>query len=388
MVITPSLAATARARWAVAAIFAVHGGVSGTFAARIPWIKEHLMMSDGQLGLALIMPALGAITTMPFAGRVVNRLGGRTATRLLISLWCLALMILPWMPNRWLLMVALLLAGAAAGTADMAMNAEGVAVEKQLGRSIMSGLHGMWSIGGLVGGGLGAVAAKVGIGAPLNLSVVGAVLLVVGIGAGHWLLASAPVTGEAGGPKFSFPRGPVLIIGLIGFCAIFGEAAAADWSAVYLTDVLHAGEAGGALAYAAFASCMAAGRLIGDAVVARFGSVGTVRVSGALGILGGILVVIAVSPFLATVGFGLIGVGVAVVVPLAFSAAGHTGEHATHAIAGVATVAYGAGLAAPGIIGGIAHATSLPVAFIVVTVLISVVVLGASRLRAASPAQV
>ncbi|HZM81834.1 MAG TPA: MFS transporter [Candidatus Limnocylindrales bacterium] len=385
--ITPTPVA-ARARWAVAAIFAVHGCVSGSFAARIPWIKEHLGLDAGQLGLALIMPALGAIITMPFAGRVVNRVGGRTATRVLISLWCLALILLPLMPNRWLLMVMLLMAGAAAGTADMAMNAEGVAVEKELRRSVMSGLHGMWSVGGLIGGGIGAAAAKAGIGAPVNLAVVGSVLLIAGVGAGHWLLASVPVQDGDGGPKFSFPRGKVLIIGLIGFCAVFGEAAAADWSAVYLKDVLGAGETGGALAYSTYALCMAAGRLVGDAAVARFSSVGTVRGAGVLGVLGGILVVSAISPLLATVGFGLIGVGIAVVVPLAFGAAGHTGEHPTHAIAGVATVAYGAGLAAPGIIGAIAHATSLPIAFVVVTALISVVALGASRLRAASPAMV
>ena len=381
--ITPAATVT-RARWAVATVFAVHGCVSGTFAARIPWIKDNLGMDAGQLGLALIMPALGAILTMPFAGRVVNRVGGRAATRLLISLCCLAIIVIPFMPNRWLLMVALLMAGAAAGTTDMAMNAEGVAVEKELRRSVMSGLHGMWSVGGLVGGGIGAVAAKLGIGAPINLAVVGSVLLVVGVGAGHWLLASVPAQNEGGGPRFSLPRGQVLIIGLIGFCAVFGEAAAADWSAVYLKDVLGAGEAGGALAYATYALCMAAGRLVGDGVVARFSSVGTVRGAAILGVLGGILVVTASSPMLTTVGFGLIGVGIAVVVPLAFSAAGHTGEHPTHAIAGVATVAYGAGLAAPGIIGTIAHVTSLPIAFVVVTALISVVALGAPRLRAAS----
>lgn len=381
--ITPTTS-TIRARWAVAAVFAVHGCASGTFAARIPWIKDNLGMDAGQLGLALIMPALGAILTMPFAGRVVNRVGGRAATRILISLLCLAIIVIPLMPNRWLLMIALLLAGAAAGTSDMAMNAEGVAVEKELRRSIMSGLHGMWSIGGLVGGGIGFAAAKLGIGAPVNLAVVGSVLLVAGVGAGHWLLASVPVQDGDGGPKFALPRGKVLIIGLIGFCAVFGEAAAADWSAVYLTDVLGSSEAGGALAYATYALCMAAGRLVGDAFVARFSSMGTVRGAAILGILGGILVVTAISPLLATVGFGLIGVGIAVVVPLAFSAAGHTGEHPTHAIAGVATVAYGAGLAAPGIIGTIAHATSLPIAFIVVTALISVVALGAPRLRAAS----
>ncbi|WP_117215860.1 MFS transporter [Allorhizocola rhizosphaerae] len=372
------------ARWAVATIFAVHGVVSGSFAARIPWIKEHLMLSDGQLGLALVMPALGSLTTMPFAGRLVTRFGGRATTRVLISLWSLALIIIPLAPNRWVLMFFLLLGGAAAGTSDMAMNAEAVAVEKAMRRSIMSGLHGMWSVGGLIGAGIGAGAAKLAIGAPANLAVVGAVVLVIGYAAGHRLFPAAPVSNEDGGPRFSFPRGPVLIIGLIGFCAIVAESASADWAAVYLIEILGAGEAVGALAFAAFAFSMAAGRLAGDFVVTRFGAVGTVRAAGLMGVVGGILVVTALSPLLATIGFGMIGIGVAVVVPLAFSAAGHTGEHPTHAIAGVATVSYGAGLAAPGMIGGIAAVTSLQFSFALVTGFVAIVVLGARRLRAAT----
>lgn len=377
--ITPALR---RARWAVAIIFAVHGVVSGSFAARIPWIADHLRLEEGQLGLALVMPAIGSLTTMPFAGRLVSQWGGKTATRLLIALWALALVFIPLAPNRWVLMVVLLLAGAAAGTSDMAMNAEGVAVEKAMGKSIMSGLHGMWSVGGLVGGGIGAGAAYLDIGAPINLAVVGLNVAVVGIVAGAWLLVAAQPD-PGGVPRFSLPRGPVLIIGLIGFCAVFAEGAAADWSAVYLHRVLGEEEGGAAMAYAAFAFSMAAGRLCGDFFVMRIGAVKTVRYAGALGLLGGTLVVAAWSSLLATIGFGLIGLGVAVVVPLAFSAAGHTGAHPTNAIAGVATVSYGAGLAAPGLIGGIAHLTSLPISFALVTALILVVVLAAGRLSGA-----
>ena len=145
-----------RARWAVATVFAVHGAASGSFAARIPWIAENLRLDEGSLGLALIMPAVGSLSTMPFAGRLVQRWGGRTATRVLIAAWSLAIGVLALAPNRWALMGMLLLAGAAAGTSDIAMNAEGVEVEQRLGRSIMSSLHGMWSVGGLIGSGIGA----------------------------------------------------------------------------------------------------------------------------------------------------------------------------------------------------------------------------------------
>lgn len=372
-----------RARWAVGAAFGVHGVVSGSYAARIPWIADHLHLNTGQLGLALIMPAVGAIGAMPFAGSVVNRFGGRTATRIFLALWALALIAMPLAPNRWLFMLVLFWAGTAAGTSDMAMNAEGVAVERALRRSVMSSLHGMWSVGGLIGGGIGAAAAFLGIGAPLNLAVVGAVALVIGVVAGHWLLPTEAVATQA--PRFSLPRGAVLVIGLIGFCAIFAEGACADWAAVYLRRVLQQGEGTAAVAYATFAFCMAAGRLCGDFLVNRYGAVRTVRFAGVAGVIGGALVVTKVAPVTATIGFGLIGLGIAVVVPLAFSAAGHTGDHPANAIAAVATVSYGAGLAAPGLIGGIAQATSLPLSFALVTLLIGVVALSARRLGAASP---
>ncbi|MDI1466402.1 MFS transporter [Catellatospora sp. KI3] len=377
-----------RARWAVATIFAVHGAASGSFAARIPWIAEHLHLSQGRLGLALIMPAIGSLSSMPFTGRLIARVGGRTATRVLIVAWCAAIGVLALAPNVWAFMGMLLLAGVTAGTSDIAMNAEGVAVEQGLGRSVMSGLHGMWSLGGLIGSGIGAAAAFVGIGAPVNLGVMAVLLAVVAVTAGHWLLPSAPAPAAEEGPRFSLPRGPVLIIGLVGFCAVFAEGATADWCAVYLREILGSSEGQAAVAYSAFAFAMTGGRLVGDAVVRRVGAVSTVRVAGLLGIVGGILVVTSWAPAVGVVGFGLIGLGVAVVVPLTFSAAGHTGDHAAHAIAGVATVSYGAGLAAPGLIGGIAHATSLPFSFALVTCLIAVVALSAGRLRAAEIAHV
>ncbi len=372
-----------RARWAVATVFAVHGAASGSFASRIPWIAEHLHLSEGALGLALIMPAVGSLSSMPFTGRLVQRIGGRPATRILIAAWALAVGVLALAPNQWALMGMLLLAGVAAGTSDIAMNAEGVEVEQRLGRSIMSSLHGMWSVGGLIGSGIGAAAAYLGVSAPVNLAVMGVLLAMIGVTAGHWLLPTVPAAAAEDGPRFSLPRGPVLIIGLIGFAAVFAEGATADWCAVYLRQILDASEGQAAIAYSMFALAMAGGRLIGDAVVRRFGAVGTVRAGGALGVLGGVLVVTAWTPPVGVAGFGLIGLGVAVVVPLAFSAAGHTGDHPAHAIAGVATVSYGAGLAAPGLMGGIAHATSLPLSFAMVTGLVLIVALSAGRLRAA-----
>lgn len=140
-----------RARYAVAAVFAVHGAVTGSFATRVPWIQDHASVSAGQLGFALAFTALGASCSMPLAGRITHRFGSRTALRGLMALWTLALILPSLAPNLLTLCLAMFVYGATAGMADVAMNALGVEVENRLDKSIMSGLHGMWSAGALIG---------------------------------------------------------------------------------------------------------------------------------------------------------------------------------------------------------------------------------------------
>ncbi|HEV7627583.1 MAG TPA: MFS transporter, partial [Streptomyces sp.] len=213
------------------------------------------------------------------------------------------------------------------------------------------------------------------------------VLAVVAVVACRWALdiraESAP--GEAAAeepPRFALPARGVLAIGLIGFCAVFAEGASMDWSGIYLRDVTGADPGLAASAFTAFACTMAVARLAGDAVVRRMGAVRTVRASGCVAAAGCALVVAAGTPAVAVTGFALIGVGVAVVVPLAFAAAGRTATAAPgQAIAGVATLAYASGLAAPAAVGWIAEATSLSFSFGLVTVLLLGLVSGAGVLR-------
>ena len=253
----------------------------------------------------------------------------------------------------------------------------------------------MWSVGGFAAGGIGWLMAHNGVdGRPhfAGMAIfVAAVSIAVysGLAAPLHTSAAAVSTEDDKGPRFAFPRGAILVIGLVGFASIFAEASGADWSAVYIVNDLRGAQATGAVAYACFAGAMTIGRLTGDTVVRRFGPVPTVRTAGTLGVLGGILIVAAGFgdlKVLAVAGFTLVGVGIAVVVPLAFSAAGHaakTPAARAHAIAGVATVAYGAGLAAPGIIGGVAAATNLRVSFVVVTALVLIMTLAAPVLKGA-----
>ncbi|MCX5224975.1 MFS transporter [Streptomyces sp. NPDC006553] len=370
-----------RARFAVAAVFCVHGSVTGSFATRIPWIQEHAGVSAGQLGLALAFPALGASVAMPLAGAVSHRFGARTALRGLLTLWTLALTLPSLAPNVWGLCAALFVYGATAGMSDVAMNALGVETENLLGKSIMSSLHGMWSAGALIGSAAGTVAAHLGGDARLHHLIAALVLTALGLVFCQGVLDMRSTPDEEPPPRFSLPPKSALIIGAIGFCAVFAEGASLDWSAVYLRDELGSSAGLAAASTTAFALTMTVARLAGDRVVDRFGAVRTVRVGGAVATLGGVLVVLAPHAAVAMAGFGLIGLGVAVVVPLAFAAAGRSGPNPSQAIAGVATITYTSGLIAPSAIGGIADATSLVFSFGLVTLLALGLVVGAGVLR-------
>jgi MFS family permease len=370
-----------RARIATSAIFAAHGAVAGTFAARVPWIAEHVGASVGALGIALLMPGLGALVAMPISGRLVHRFNLRSLVRVLMLFWPAALL-LPSLPSDLpLLCATLVVYGACAGVADVAMNAHAVLVEERYQKSVMSGFHGWWSIGGLGGSAIAAIAARAGIDARLDFAITAATLIVLVLVASTWLIPHRPEPSADEPPAFALPPRQVLPIGLIGLCAVFAEGASLDWSAVYVSDLLHHPAATGAATVSIFSVCMAAARFGGDAIVHRFGPVTTVRLSGVCATIGALIVVLARPAALVITGFGLLGIGIAVVVPLVFAAAGRIGTNPGRSIAGVAGIAYGSGLIAPGVIGGIAHLSSLTVSFVVIVVLVAVMGLSAQVLR-------
>ncbi|MEV5532508.1 MFS transporter [Streptomyces prunicolor] len=371
-----------RARYAVAAVFAVHGAVTGSFATRVPWIQEHAHVAAGWLGFALAFGAFGASCSMPLAGWITHRFGSRTALRGLIALWTTSLILPSLAPNLITLCLAMFTYGASAGMADVAMNALGVEIERLLGKSILSGLHGMWSAGALIGSAGGTLAAHLGSDARVHHLIAAAVLTVLGVTACHWVLDIPPGEKEEAPPRFTLPPKSALLIGAVGFCAVFAEGASLDWSAVFLKDQLGTSAGLAAASTTGFMLTMAVARLVGDGVVNRFGSVRTVRAGGVLSVFGGLLIVLAENPALTMIGFALLGLGIAVVVPLCFAAAGRSGPNPSQAIAGVATITYTSGLVAPSLIGGVAQATSLVVSFCLVTVLAGGLVVFAGVLRA------
>ena len=376
-----------RAQWSISIAFALHGAASGTFATRIPWIKDHLGLSAAALGLALACPAIGSSLAMPLASRLMHRFGSRTALRILLSLWCAMLSLPALAPGLPWLCLALLFFGASAGMADVVMNAMGVEVEQRKGKSIMSSLHGMWSVGTLIGAAIGVPAAHAGLDGRIHLGAMAVILVVTGYFVCGGIPDVHPEADEAAPPRFTLPPRAALVIGAVGFCGVFAEGGSSDWCAVYLRDVANASPGVAALAYTAFSCTMATARLLGDFAVRRLGAVRTVRTGGVIATLGGTLVVVSHSQVPAILGFALLGIGISVVVPLCFAAAGRRGPVPSQAIAGVATVTYTSGLVAPAAIGGIAGASSLTVSFILVTVLTLGLVAGAGVLRTPAESQ-
>lgn len=370
---------------AIAAVFATHGAVAGSLATRIPWIQDHLDLSPGTLGLVLLCPSIGAFVGMPLAGRLAYRLGGRRATRVMLAAWCAVLALPALAPAPAALFAVFLLYGAAAGLCDVVMNAHAVVTERHLGRPIISGLHGLWCVGSLAGGGIGALAAQAGIDARLHLGATALVLLVLGLPAGRGLLADTTSADLPAPRRFALPSRSILAIGLVGFCGTFAEGASENWAAVYLTEVAGAGPGMAAASYTIFMLCMAGARLAGDRVVRRLGPVTVVRAGGVLAAAGGVVVVVARTPALCVAGFALLGLGVAVIVPLVFAAAGNAGPTPGEGVAGVATITYLSGLIAPAVTGWVAGGVSYPAAFAMITGVAVLMTLLAPVLRTALP---
>ena len=373
---------------ATAVVFMVSGILTGTLSSRWPWLAGRLHLTSGVIGALGLASTAGALVTMPFAARFVHRYGARAATWVLTVAMGVTLVLPPFAPGIAVLTVIFVLMGAVIGVADNAMNTAGVEAERKTRMTIMSGLHGMWSVGVLAGALAGSLAAQVGLDPRLQFAVMGGLIAVAGLASRPWL-AGDPVAGSAAEidvPKFVWPRGLVLLIGLVAFAAIFVEFAASSWAALFMHWTLHTSQAVAALATAVFALAMAAARLAGDYVVGRVGAVRSVRVCGVLGTAGCLLVAVAPDTWLALTGFALIGIGVSVVVPLVFAAAGHLGPSPAIGVAGVATISYGAGLAAPSMMGGVADISSLRVAFGLAALIAVAIGAGAGLLGRTSPA--
>jgi MFS family permease len=370
---TTNATAPQPARIAVAILFFLNGAMLASWAARIPAIQSKLALSPGQLGIALLGMSGGALVAMNLSGYLAARFGSKFVTTIAAICLCITLPLLALAPALPVLILALVLFGGSNGAMDVAMNAQGVAVEKGYRRPILNSFHAFYSFGALTGAFVGGLVASRGISPwPHFLSI--AILCAASILIAFRFLLPASADAHGSSTSFARPTRALLALGLIAFCVLLGEGAIADWSALYLNGTLRT-DAGLAVAgYAAFSIVMALGRGIGDQLTTRLGPKTMVRLGGLLAAVGLTIALLVTWVPLVLIGFGMVGAGFSVVFPLTLSAAGRTtGQASGTAIAAVATCGYIGLLAGPPIIGFAADLVGLRIAlgFIVILSLLA-----------------
>lgn len=353
---------------ATRAAFFIPGFATALWAVLVPFAKARTGVDDGTLGLVLLCLGAGSLIAMPAAGMLAARFGCRAVMIATTVLICASLPFLAVASTAWLLAVVLFVFGAGVGAMDCTMNMQAVVVEREAQRSMMSGFHAFYSIGGFVGAAAmtALLSARLTPLASAAAGVVAMVLLALASVA-HW--RSNRVMHE--GPLLAWPRGVVLFIGILAFVVFLAEGAMLDWSAVFLSDVRAVGAESAGIGYVVFAFTMTAARLLGDRVVERLGRIRSIVVGALLAAAGFVALTVVVPWQLSLVGYVLLGLGCANIVPALFSLAGNQRRMPeTIAITAVTTLGYAGVLAGPALIGFAAHAVGLMGAFLGVAVLL------------------
>jgi Major Facilitator Superfamily len=409
-----------RAEWAaVATMFAVSGALFGNWFTRIPTAADLIGAGPGLLGGILLGAAVGAIASMPYVGRLCSRQGSVLMTPVAGVLTAGTLPLVGAAAHTGsplALALSLVVFGAFSGGMDVAMNANAVAVVRRAQRALMPGLHAMFAVGGMIGAGMGSLASRLGLGILTHLSIAGILGILAVLLAGRFLApdrpdatsspepAPAPAASAVAGaapaigaePAAAAGRlreylqratgsvdGLLVLFGAVAWCCAVGEGAMADWTALFLRNVLHTSEAVGGIGYAAFAVSMAAGRFSGGWILRRWDPA-TVLIAGAALTVGGIALSVSVLAVpAAVVGFAAVGAGVGYGFPVALNAAGAHPLGAGPAIGLVTTVGYSGFLVGPPLIGGLAQLAGLRVGLTAVALIAAVGGVLAFRCRAA-----
>lgn len=368
---------------AVTAMFILNGALFGIWASRIPAVRDHLQLSHEALGYGLLFMAAGAVCSFPVTGRLTDRFGAVAITRVIAVLYTGSLVLLGLADSFTLLAIFLFVFGAFHGSMDVAMNAWAAEVESAYDKPLMSSFHAMWSLGAGLGAISGYVAVQMQMSVLQHFLAAGGLVVALAL-ALSWVQWTSRRSVQSQGSVFAFPSGVLILVGFTALCGALGEGAVADWSAIFLRDVTGAAESIATLGYAVFSVAMVVCRLAGGLVIARVGPVAAARGGGMFAAMGVFCVVSAGAAPLALVGFTLMGVGYAVIMPLAFSRAANDPQIPPgQAIASVATLGYGGLLIGPPLIGFLAELLTLRMAFGVLLPLAVLIVVCAGALKRA-----
>jgi fucose permease len=379
------------ARRALGGVFFAHGMLFASWTAHIPHVKSHLGLSDGGLGAVLLATPVGSVSAMAVGAWLLPRVGSRLLSMVCLTGYAVAGPFVGLANSSAQLFVALLCWGAFQGTLDVAMNTQATTQEHHSGRTLMSGLHGRWSLGALAGAGIGALGVWAGVSLAWQLTVLGAFVL-LGVPLVRVLHPfddhERPPATPASGQQRTWTRATlrsVTLLGAIAMVSFLAEGAAADWSAVYLRSSVGAAAAVASSGYAVYSLATVTTRLLADRLFGSFDQAKVVSWLAAIATVGFAAALITGRLAVALIGLICLGVGLATVVPTMFSAAGRLPNlPASTGIATVTAFGWAGFVCGPPLIGGLANATSLPWALGLIPLLTAFIAVGARRALRAS----
>jgi MFS family permease len=332
-------------------LFALFGLIMGTWASRIPALRDGVHASHSALSMVLLCGGLGAVISFPISSRMMNRFGGRSAMLYSGLGLLVALMSIGLASTVWMLRLSVLMLGIAASCFDVAMNSVATRHEEETGKPHLSKLHAWCCAGGLAGATLGSLMAGIHVRPVKHFGIVASVAACI-----LWFGCSLLNADDAGEPiekePFVLPRGPLILLGALGFFGSVAEGSIADWSGIFLKDRFAVTDGFAPLALSVFSVMMLAARVIGDKLKGSYSAGRLLGLGGLLAAIGLFFAVFAPNAYFALGGFALAGLGMALVFPFVFSAAGKEGPLA---LAGVATMAYSGSLMGPPMLGAVAH---------------------------------
>lgn len=362
-----------RIRRAISVYYLAMGMVFASWASRIPDVKAALSLDDGSLGALLFAIPAGQIAMMAISAMVIAHWGSRMVLRVSLVAYAAVLFAISQAPTFVSLFVVLFLFGMAANILNISVNTQSVELEKLYGRSILSTFHGLWSLGGLLGGLVGTGFVLTGLPLWVHYAVVSILCVGVTLPMGLRLMDDSKLQhsaekAEDDGGLHGFGRldGVIIMLGFVAFGGMFCEGTVYDWSSVYMATVVCPPEALVRAGYIAGMAAMTFGRFVADRFITRYDAAHVLRISGA-SIVAGLLIATAF-PYLvtATLGFLLVGLGMSTVVPICYSAAGrHPRLSPATAITVVSSISFIGFMVGPPLIGLLAQALTLRVALAV-----------------------
>lgn len=349
-------------QWAAKALFFVGGFGCASWAPMVPMLKARLALTEDVLGMLLLCVGIGSLLTMPLSGAAAGKWGCRRVLVITGIFYGMVLVLLSMVQSVYMLVPLVLLLGALMGTVDVVVNVLAVIVEKKSGKRLMSGMHAFWSIGGFAGAGIFSIWLSAGLNHFQAAMIAWGIILVL-------LAVFRPHLMTTGGEKregaiLAIPRGIVVFIGMVAFVSFLIEGAVMDWGGVFLTSVKHFDMNMAGIGFTFFSAAMLIMRLTGDWAVNRLGG-GVVTIGGAvLAGAGFVLLIVAPVSWLLYLGFFIIGIGSANIVPVFYSLMGKQKVMPVNqAVSAVSTLGYLGILMGPAVIGFVANSTSLYVSF-------------------------